>query len=212
MAKTKVFICDDHFSVRLGLKDYLGEFGVEVVGEAATSDECLLNCLKKSPEVIIVDLKLDKPNGLQLIEEILKKDSDAKVLVYSMENNIHTIKKAYNAGAMGYVTKSMDSEHLLDAVHKIVSGEVYFMEGMAQKLALMHRQKDNNPSELLNETELEIFKMVASGISIEETARRLDYNARSVTNKLVDIRKKLSCTNTEFPHIAIRYGLYQPEI
>lgn len=216
----KTYLVEDHFIVRQGLKDlflHIAKGQITCVGEAVNEEEALAGIPAAKADVIVVDLNLDGSNGLSLIEKLMRRNPQERIVVFSMRSVIQTISAAYQLGALAYITKSDSPQFLLDAIRAANEGKTYFVPGkpgvpgVAEKLAI-YQVKDNNknPRTVLSEKELELLIMLAEGIRQEEAAERLRLSVRSVANRVVAIRKALDCIDADFTRIAIEYGLINP--
>lgn len=206
----KIFIVDDHYIVRQGLIDILKSEGMDVIGTAKDAEEALQLVFENNPDIVIVDLNLSpKMTGIELIEILLQIRSNAKIIVFSMREALPAISAAYRAGAMAYVAKSSDPSTLFEAIESVFNGNLYFMPGLAEKLAASHLRGDpRDPRQLLNDKEFAIFLGTAKGVGVKEVAESLGLSPKSITNRLVSIRKKLECTSShDLTRIALRYGL-----
>ncbi len=207
MKKPAVVIIDDHAVLRRGLKDLFRHSNIDVVAEGSNVNEALELATNHASAIFIVDLNLGgEENGFPLIAKL--RGLDIRVMIYSMRDNLDTILAAYRAGASAYIPKSADSSALVDAVNKIAEGGTYFMPGSAEQLMLyISTGASDNPTDLLNASELKIFILAANGKRAEEIAKELDFAVGTVHNRLSGIRRKLNCSNMDFYKIALKHGL-----
>jgi DNA-binding NarL/FixJ family response regulator len=135
MMSTRVFLVDDEPAVRKGLSLLLGrEEDMEICGEAGSATDALKQMLTLKPDLAIIDLSLDKENGLDLIKDLSSFGTKPRILVFSMHSESSYIRAAFGAGADGYVMKEEGTERLLDAVHTLVRGKQFLTEALAAKL------------------------------------------------------------------------------
>jgi two-component system invasion response regulator UvrY len=207
----RTFLVEDHLIVRQGLKDlfkYTTNGDIVCVGEAASEAETMNTISDIHPDVVVVDLNLENSNGLSLIEKLIEKNPDERIVVFSMRSVVQTVSAAYRLGAMAYVTKADDPNELTEAIRAAYNGNSYFVPGMAEKLAVYQVRDDNeNPRNALTDKEMALFLLLAEGVKQDEAAERLGLNARSIANRVVSIRKALNCDDADFTRIAARYGL-----
>lgn len=207
----RAFLVEDHLIVRQGLKDlfrHTAKGKITCIGEAVGEDEALAAIPSAHADVVVVDLNLERSNGLALIEKLIRRNPRERIVVFSMRSVIQTVSAAYKLGAMAYVTKSDSPKMLLEAIYAAHDGKTYFVPGMAEKLAIYQMREDSeNPRSVLSEKELQLFVMLAEGTKPDEAAEKLGLNARSIANRLVIIRKALRCVDADFPKIAAKYGL-----
>ena len=130
-----VFIVDDHFVVREGLKRVLGESDdIRVVGEASSAEEAL-RVLPRCPcDVVVTDLAMPGRGGLALVGEIRKLGLSARVLVLSIHAEGQLVIRTLREGAAGYLTKDSTPTELVRAVRKVATGGRYVTEALAEML------------------------------------------------------------------------------
>lgn len=207
----RTYLVEDHLIVRQGLIDLFKRVAkgeIVCVGEAVSEEAALSGISDVHPDVIVVDLNLEGSNGISLIEKLINRNPDERIVVFSMRSVIQTVAVAYRMGALAYVTKSDDPEMLLEAIRAARDGKRYFVPGMAEKLAIYQlKEGEKNPRYVLSEKELELFVMLAEGVKPDEAAERLGINIRSIANRIVIIRKTLDCVDADFTRIAAQYGL-----
>ena len=181
-----LFVDDERFfldSVRRILKnqnkiwqiDYV-ESGIDALRETARIDY----------DVIVTDITMPGMGGLEAIERILAKDSNAKILVLSAhEDSVHP-KRVLNAGAMGYLTKRSAAEELIKAIRIVASGKKYLEAGVAQQMAIQQLSGNQSPVDVLSEREFEVFMSLAKGKTTNEIAESLFLSPRTVGTHTVD--------------------------
>lgn len=206
----RVLIVDDHEAIRVGLNTILTEHHIDVAGDAATIEDALKILAEKKIDVSVVDLNMGEYKGALTIDHILTHYPDAKIVVYSMRESTPIIVAAYEAGAKAFVAKSADPKILVEAIHKVDSGETFFMPAVAEQIALFFTVKDNvDPRKLLSSRELEIFTALAMDQTNDEIADQLGIGVPTVKNYGFSIRRKLNITNEEIKRLAIKYGLVE---
>lgn len=133
--RIKVFLVQQSLVVRDGMKEYLAQNGIEVTGEADNENDALDQYRANTTDVIIVSLYLKNGNGFNFISGIIKNDPAAKIIVYTFRGNQQLISEYYNAGAMGYVTKSSPICTLVDCIEQVSQDNVWYMPGISEQLA-----------------------------------------------------------------------------
>lgn len=204
----RVLIVDDHEAIRVGLNTILTENHIDVVAVSATIEDALRKMTEKKIDVLVVDLNMGEYKGALTIDHILTNYPEAKIVVYSMRESTPIIVASYEAGAKAFVAKSSDPKLLVEAIHKVASGETFFMPAVAEQIALFFTVKDSiDPRRSLSSRELEIFTAMAAGKTLEEIADQLGIGMPTVKNYGFSIRRKLNISSDEMKRVATKYGL-----
>ncbi len=209
MNRVRVLLVDDHAVVRAGYRMLLQSAQhIDVVAEADSGELACQRFVNTKPDVVIMDLSLPGMGGLETIRRIVSRDADARILVFSMHEDIAFVEHALQAGAQGYITKSSAPEILIEAVQRIAEGEVYLEHRLAQHLAVRKSRGRNHVFSSLTTREFEIFCLLAEGLSTAQIAERLSLSHKTVANYSTQIKNKLSVTtSSELVHLAIRHGI-----
>jgi len=204
-----VLLVDDHAVVRAGYRTLLEDSpDVEVVGDAADGETAYSQYLALRPDVVVMDLSLPGAGGLEAIRRILARERDARVLVFSIHEDVAFVEQSLRAGARGYITKNSAPEILVEAVCRLAAGEVYLERQLAQNLALRKSHGAKGLLSCLTVREFEIFCLLAEGAGTAEAARRLVLSQKTIANYVTQIKHKLSVqTAGELVHLAIRHGV-----
>ena len=129
--KTKVMIADDHSLVREGIKQLLEFDGsIEIVSEAANGTECLNKLESCVPDVLLLDINMPEKNGLEVLEEIKRKELDFRVLILTVHNELEYLLKAVDMGVDGYILKDSESAELKRAIQAVLDGENYIQASL----------------------------------------------------------------------------------
>ena len=159
-----VLLVDDHEVVRTGYRRLLEASGkITVVSEAKSGEEACQLHAKHEPDVVIMDLSMQGMSGLEAIRRIQARRSNSKILVFSMHENAILAERAIQAGAVGYITKSSDSEDMVEAVLQVAQGKRYLGSEIAQGLAMSHLDREGNPFSSLSQREFEVFELLVNG-------------------------------------------------
>lgn len=195
---TSVLVIDDHPIVLQGCRRLLEEAGVATVLEAGDAAAGYEFFCRHRPDVVIVDLALRENElaGLSLIQRIKSRDPQAHVLVLSMHSNPAIVRRAFEAGAKGYVVKDTAAEELLNAVKAIQEGNSYLSHDVALQVALATRSSQRDPLSELTSRELEMLALLAKGKSHSDIARELNVSYRTVANISRQLKQKLNADNT----------------
>lgn len=203
-----ILLVDDHVVVRQGLKSLLQQWGYNVVAEGGSGEEAIVLWQKHQPSLAIIDLDMAGIGGLEALNRILLRDKNAKVLIYSMHEDSIFAMRAIQAGAKGYVIKTDDAQTLLDAVSKIINGQRYIGQKLAQNLAIDHVNDNRRPLEKLTAREFEVFRQIVDGNSLSQISNSLNISYKTVANIQTQIKQKLDVqTTANLVHLAILHGV-----
>lgn len=205
-------LVDDHAVVRMGFKMLLESSNdIKVIAEAENGETAIRAYVEHKPTIVVMDITMPGMGGLEAIERILAKDSNARILVLSAhEDSVHP-KRVLNAGAMGYLTKRSAAEELIKAIRVVASGKKYIEASIAQQMAIQQLSGDQSPVDVLSEREFEVFMSLAKGKTTNEIAENLYLSPRTVGTHLYNIKQKLNAQNSaEIALIAMRSGLLEP--
>ncbi len=209
-------VVDDHPMWRDAVERDLLAAGLDVVAVAADGHQALARFPAARPQVVVLDLQIPGPNGVEVTASVLKTDPSARVLILSASGEQDDVLEAVKAGATGYLVKSASREELLDAVRRVARGDSVFTAGLAG-LVLGEFRRLSDPTSAtrgdplhpeLTERETEILKMVAKGLSYKQIAERLVLSHRTVQNHVQNTLRKLQMHNrVELTRYAIEQGL-----
>lgn len=210
----RVMVVDDHPMWRDAVERDLIAAGFNVVGVAANGTEALARFPAARPQVLVLDLQIPSPNGVEVTAEVLRQDPSARVLILSASGEQADVLEALKAGATGYLVKSASREELLAAVRRVARGDSVFTPGLAglvlgefRRLSDTQAPRDPMQPEL-TEREIEVLKMVAKGMSYKQIAERLVISHRTVQNHVQNTLRKLQMHNrVELTRYAIEQGL-----
>jgi two-component system, NarL family, invasion response regulator UvrY len=207
--KISVLLVDDHAVVREGYRRSLERHGdIAVIGEAAdaATAHSLFCCL--SPQIVVMDITLPGTSGIEAMRRMVIYQPDARVLIFSMHEDVIFASSAMKAGAFGYVTKASAPNVLVQAIHSIACGKKYLSPEVAQMLALREFAVEPNAADELSAREFEVLRLLTQGQSIREIARSLGLNPKTVANHQSAIKQKLGAvTATQLLEKASRLGL-----
>ncbi|QYJ04673.1 response regulator transcription factor [Nocardioides panacisoli] len=207
----RVMVVDDHPMWRDAVERDLTAAGFEVVATAADGEQAIARFAAARPQVVVLDLQIPPPNGVEVTATVLARDPAARVLVLSASGEQDDVLQAVKAGATGYLVKSASKGELLDAVRRVAAGDSVFTPGLAGLVLGEFRrmnQPETPPGERLTERETEVLKMVAKGMSYKQIAERLVLSHRTVQNHVQNTLRKLQLHNrVELTRYAIEQGL-----
>lgn len=190
-----VFLVDDHAVVREGYKHLLQKTNIEVIAEASSGEEAYQQFESLAPDVIVMDLSMPGIGGIETITKMMSKNKHVKILAFSMHDDIVFCKRALQAGASGYVTKSSAPDELIEAVFAVAANKKYISQEIANRVSLKQMKSDDVLSSL-TPREFEIFQMLAKGLSLDEIASTLHLDYKTIANAQTRLRQKLNVENT----------------
>jgi DNA-binding NarL/FixJ family response regulator len=211
----RVMVVDDHPMWRDAVERDLAGAGIEVVASASTGDEALVRARATRPAVVVLDLQIPAPNGVEVTASLVQEDPTVRVLILSASGEQSDVLEAVKAGATGYLVKSASSAELLDAVRRVSAGDTVFTPGLAGLVLGEYRRLSETPAAgpggdapRLTERETEVLRLVAKGLSYRQIAERLVLSHRTVQNHVQNTLRKLQLHNrVQLVRYAIEQGL-----
>lgn len=210
----RVMVVDDHPMWRDAVERDLATAGFEVVAVAANGSEALARFPAVRPQVVVLDLQIPAPGGVEVTAEIVRQDSSARVLILSASGEHADVLGAVKAGAVGYLVKSASREELVDAIRRVARGDTVFTAGLAGLVLGEFRRMSEAPSSprsaepQLTDRETEVLRMVAKGMTYKQIAQRLVVSHRTVQNHVQNTLRKLQLHNrVQLVRYAIEQGL-----
>ena len=214
--KIKVLIADDQTLFREGIKDVLtGEKWIEVVGEAADGQEAVLLAKKLKPEVILMDIKLPKMDGISATKEIKQTMPQINILMLSSFEDEAHVMEAIQAGANGYLSKMLPASELVNSIKTFTTeGLMIPQQLMGKLLQGLRKMGDGSvPSQnVLTKTEIKVLDLLGRGMSNKELAIELGCQVKTIKNHLNNAFHKLDVSSrTEAVVKAIKLGIISPD-
>jgi two-component system, NarL family, response regulator LiaR len=223
----RILIADDHDLVREGLRAVLsGEADLEVVGEATDGQEALKMCRSLKPDLVLMDVRMPKSDGLEATRAIKEEMPGVSVVMVTMHENPDYLLEAIRAGAAGYILKDAEGERLVGAVRRTLNGESPLAQELAMQLLMRMAneiQEDGPPSSKADERqhslpggitfrEVEVLRLMAQGRTNPEIAQELGISRGTVKIHVQHIIAKLGVSDrTQAAVRAIELGLFDPE-
>jgi DNA-binding NarL/FixJ family response regulator len=185
----RVLIVDDHPVVLSGCKALLaGEDDIEVI-EAANAEDGFAAFFAGEADVALVDINLPGVSGFELTQKILAKKPDARIVIFSMNDDPAFVARAIQEGAKGYIPKCDDPLLFAPALRQVAAGGTYLPHALAQKLAFS--VPENPPGGGLSAREVEILRLLAAGCDIAAIAEKLDVSTKTIANNCSLLKAKL---------------------
>ncbi|WP_373886780.1 response regulator [Duganella sp. BJB1802] len=212
MKKIRVMLADDHPIVMTGFAMSLEGQGLHVVAQARTPEEALEQYQRHKPDVAVLDIRFgEQLTGLDVARQILAHAPDAAIVFLSQFDQDSLIKETYRLGGRAFMTKDCDPADLAAAVRRAHDGELYFLPHIAERLANLSVRGDLSPQSQLDERALEIFTLMAEGLTNAEIAEKLDVSTKTISNISQAVKEKLGVHRPAYiTRLAVKHGLIEP--
>lgn len=198
--KKRVLVVDDHPIVRQGLGLLINrEADLVVCGEAEEAMGAMHVLASAKPDVLIVDISLNGPDGIDLLKSVRATHPSLPVLILSMHDESIYAERALRAGANGYIMKQEATEKVLVAVRRILNGEIYVSERISNQILKHYITGSgsirNSSIADLSDRELEVFRLIGEGHGTRQIAEELHVSIKTVESYQAHIKEKLSLRN-----------------
>lgn len=209
--KRRVLIVDDHPIVRQGLRSLVDqEEDLFVCGEAGSAAEALKAVSALKPDLLLVDISLKGPDGLELTKSVRALEPDLPILIVSMHDESLYAERVLRAGANGYIMKEEVAQNVVHAARKVLSGDIYISDRMRQKILRGVAGQRNHPAsssiERLSDRELEVFRLIGQGHGTRQIAEDLHLSVKTIETYRAHIKEKLGLSNaTELVRQAVQW-------
>lgn len=211
--KKRVMIVDDHPIVRQGLMLMINqESDLVVCGEAEEASAAMQVLKSARPDVVIVDLSLNGPDGIDLLKSIRIAYPGLPVLILSMHDESIYSERALRAGANGYIMKQEATEKILVALRRVLSGDIYLSDRLASRMLKRYITGSgtlrNSTIADLSDRELEVFRLIGEGHGTRQIADELHISVKTVESYQAHIKEKLALRSAhELMQHAIRWNM-----
>jgi DNA-binding NarL/FixJ family response regulator len=207
-APKRILIVDDHPVVLSGCKAlFAGDNSIRI-DEASDAKSGHRAFSQKKPDVIIIDINLPDVSGFELMRRIRKDDPDAKIIMFSMNDDPAFVIRAVEMGAQGYVSKGDDPRLFVRAVRKVAAGDQFITPHLAEAVTFSSAAIKANPVSQMTPRELEILRLLGRGDKIVEVADALEISYKTVANTTSLLKQKLGAKNhSDLIRIAVEMGL-----
>lgn len=208
MQTTKIVLADDHSLVRDGIRALLeSESDLEVIGEASNGKEAIDLVKKKNPDLLIIDIRMPKMNGIEAVGKLNRDGIPVKSIILSMHDSEEYILQSVSAGAMGYLLKDTGKPEFIKAIQTVRNGGKYYSGDISNVLVntLMNPNKKisesnkkrvstNNPFDLTNK-ELQVLELVLSGLTNKQISEKLQNSKRTIETHRFNLMRKMEVKN-----------------
>ena len=202
----KVFIVDDHPIVREGVRVYLGNHSIKVVGEAADDKEALRKVRALDPDVIVLDVNLPSIDGGELARMLRRAVPRSRLIAFSMHASQEYVVRMARCGVQGYVMKDKSTSTLVEAIRQVYRGGLYFPGEMSD--AILASGSAPSKSDALTSREREVLILLAEGLANKQVARKLGISIRTAETHREHLSRKLNISTVAgLTKYAIQHGL-----
>lgn len=203
----RILVADDHLVYRIGIRNLLAsEPGFEVVGEAPDGVQAIELYHSLKPDVVLLDLRMPKKNGIEVVQAIRRDDRSARILVVTSYQTEEEVFQVLQAGALGYVLKDVGRDTLIAAVRSVDAGTRWISPAIARQF------NDRAVRQELTARELEVLRLLARGLTNREIANVYSISANTVKNHLNSLMAKLEVADrTEAVSFCLARGIVRPE-
>lgn len=206
----RLLVVDDHQVVRTGLKSILAGTDIEVIGEAVSGEEGVTKALELSPDLVILDIRMEKGDGLTTLGRIKLEKPDMPVLMLSTYDNPTYVARSVALGASGFLLKSVDADTIVDAIRRIAAGENIWTRDELRRVtgALATPRLSSDIEVPLTQRESEVLRQLALGLTNKEIALALSISYETVKEHVQHILRKVGVSDrTQAAVWAVRKGL-----
>jgi len=205
---TRVLIVDDHPVVVSGCRALFAADASVKIDQADDAKSGHRAFLTRKPDVTVIDINLPDVSGFELMRRIRKDDPDAKIIMFSMNDDPAFVVRAVELGAQGYVSKADDPRTLVKAVRKVAAGDNFISPQLAEAVTFSAASIKANPASQVSARELEILRLLGRGDKIVEVADALGISYKTVANTTSLLKQKLGAKNhSDLIRIAVELGL-----
>jgi DNA-binding NarL/FixJ family response regulator len=210
--RKSILIVDDHPVLRHGLAALIeSDSNFTVCGQVATAAATFESIREQLPDLAIVDLGLEGSDGLDLIKQMKAHYPEIPVLVLSMHDETLYAERALRVGARGYVTKQQMGDTVLDAIRRVLCGEVYLSSQLVARFASKYlggrTLAEDSPLHALSDRELQVFRLIGQGRSTRQIAGELNLSVKTIESHNEHIKQKLRLVSaTELAHRATKWA------
>ena len=198
--KKRVLIVDDHPMTREGIALWIShEPDLDVCYEAENAEEGFEVVMAQKPDLVLTDITLPGKSGIEFIKDVQAVHPELPILVISMHDESLYAERALRAGARGYIMKHEGGSKVVQAIRRVLSGQIYVSEKMSARILELFSTK--NPRERagieqLSDREFEVFELLGKGLSTHDIGKRLHLSAKTVDAHRANIKEKLNIRTT----------------
>jgi DNA-binding NarL/FixJ family response regulator len=212
---TSILLADDHALVRSGVRLLLEQMaGLSIAGEAANGREALELVAQLRPDVALVNISMPEMNGIELTQRIAKQHPRTRVIILSLHDEDEYVRRAFSAGAVGYVVKRAARDELELAIRAVARGGVWLDPSISKPIvdALVRGESPPTSFELLTPRQREVLQLIAEGHSTKKIAEELSLSVKTVETHRAQLMRRLEVDNVAgLVRAALRLGICDPQ-
>ncbi len=212
----KILLVDDHALICAGIARLMSDVSdMVIVGTANSGEEALKLIREKNPDVVLMDIKMPGIGGLEATRKCVRNDSSIKIIALTACTEEPFPTKILQAGAKGYLSKSVEFAELVHAIRMVNAGQCYIDPAIAQKMALSSVKAIENSQTFkdLSQREMQVLMMITSGDTVQTISNQLCLSPKTINGYRYRLFRKLKIkSDVDLTHIAIRYGLVTREV
>lgn len=195
--KVQIIVVEDHEFFRNGVVMAVNRLNkAEVIAEASNGEELLEILKTKKTDLVLMDIKMPKMDGIEATKKVVELYPDVKVLALSMFSDENYLEAMINAGVYGFLLKNADSKELERAITSVIEDKQYFAEEFIPYFTQKYLNPKKDVEPVLTKRELEVLSLIAEGLTNQEIANKLFISLRTVTNHRANLNAKTGSKNT----------------
>ena len=212
VVRKKILVVDDHPMTRYGVTLRINvEPDLVVCGERDSAAEALAAVQHESPDLVLLDLSLAGKNGMEFLKDARALNPALRVLVFSMYPEALYAERVLRAGARGYIMKSQGAEKLMEAIRKVLQGDLYLSPVMLERIAARFTERPKGAGTdllaTLTDRELEVFELIGRGMETRQIAQRLGVSVSTVETHRAHLKEKLGIASApQLIRAAVEWG------
>jgi DNA-binding NarL/FixJ family response regulator len=192
----RILLVDDHQLLRQSLRRVIdAEENLSVCGEAGDMESALAAVEEQPPDLAVVDVSLGTADGIDLVAQLRRVAPETKTVVLTMHEDAELLRRAFDAGAHGFLTKGDSIRSVVHAIHRVLAGNTHIGESMFESvvplISAARRERETTPADELTEREREVLALVGQGLSTGQVAESLFISPKTVNTHRENIKKKL---------------------
>jgi len=190
--ETEIIIADDHPVYRQGVSDFLQRSGIERIRQVENGIELLDQLKTKAADIVLLDIRMGKMNGLEALVLIREQFPLVKVIMLSAYEDAEKIRECHSNGAWGYLSKIVFHREILAAIESVLNDRAYFSSSVAHSLLTDHEQRQRGN---LSDREMKVLRLLAEEFTTDEIAGKLFLGIKTIETCRSDLMRKFNATN-----------------